>query len=40
MAADEEILFNAGTHHDAIRLRYEDFARLAKPIVCAFLSKG
>lgn len=40
LAADEEIVFNAGTHHDAIRLRYADFARLAKPVVCAFASKG
>lgn len=40
LAADEEIVFNAGTHHDAIRLRYSDFAGLAKPIVCAFASKG
>lgn len=40
LAADEEIVFNAGTHHDAIRLRYEDFARLAKPVVCAFATKG
>ena len=34
LAADEEIFFNAGTHHDAIRLRYADFAKLAKPFVC------
>jgi Ala-tRNA(Pro) deacylase len=40
LAADEEIVFNAGTHHDAIRLRYEDFARLVKPVVGAFASKG
>jgi Ala-tRNA(Pro) deacylase len=40
LAADEEIVFNAGTHHDAIRLRYADFARLAKPVVCSFASKG
>lgn len=40
LAADEEIVFNAGTHHDAIRLRYADFARLAKPTVCSFASKG
>lgn len=40
LAADEEIVFNAGTHHDAIRLLDEDFARLAKPVVCAFATKG
>ena len=40
LAADEEIVFNAGTHHDAIRLRYADFAKLAKPVVCTFASKN
>ncbi len=28
-----EIVFNAGTHRDTIRMRYEDFARLAQPQV-------
>jgi Ala-tRNA(Pro) deacylase len=36
LAADEEIVFNAGTHRDAIRMRYDDFVRLAKPKVCSF----
>jgi Ala-tRNA(Pro) deacylase len=40
LAADEEIVFNAGTHRDAIRMRYADFARLVKPVVSAFASKG
>jgi Ala-tRNA(Pro) deacylase len=40
LAADEEIVFNAGTHRDAIRMRYEDFVRLAKPKVCSFAQKG
>ncbi len=40
LAADEEIFFNAGTHHDAIRLRYADFAKLAKPFVCTFASES
>ena len=40
LAADEAIVFNAGTHQDAIRIRYEDFARLAKPRVCSFAKKG
>ena len=35
LAADEEIFFNAGTHHDAIRMRYEDFVRLVKPKICS-----
>jgi Ala-tRNA(Pro) deacylase len=40
LAADEMIVFNAGTHRDAIRMRYEDFARLAKPTVCSFAQRG
>jgi Ala-tRNA(Pro) deacylase len=39
LAADEAIVFNAGTHRDAIRIRYEDFVRLAKPRVCSFAKK-
>ena len=31
LAEQAEIVFNAGTHTETIRLRYEDFARLAKP---------
>lgn len=40
LAADAEIVFNAGTHRDAIRMRYEDFARLAQPTVGDFADKG
>jgi Ala-tRNA(Pro) deacylase len=40
LAADEMIVFNAGTHRDAIRMRYSDFAGLAKPKVCSFARKG
>lgn len=40
LAADEEIVFNAGTHRDAIRMRYEDFARLAQPTLGDFADKG
>ena len=36
LADDEEIVFNAGTHHDAIRMRYDDFVRLVKPKICSF----
>jgi Ala-tRNA(Pro) deacylase len=39
LAADESIVFNAGTHRDAIRIRYDDFVRLAKPKVCSFAQK-
>ena len=40
LAADEMIVFNAGTHRDAIRMRYGDFVGLAKPTVCSFARKG
>jgi len=40
LADDEAIVFNAGTHRDAIRMRYDDFVRLAKPRVCSFAQKG
>ncbi len=33
LAADEEIVFEAGNHHEAIKLAYADFARLVKPRV-------
>jgi len=36
LAEDEEIVFNAGTHRQTVRMRYEDFARLVKPRVAAF----
>ena len=34
--ADPEILFNGGSQHDAIRMRYRDFEDLVKPIVADF----
>ena len=39
LAADEAIVFNAGTHREAIRMRYDDFVRMAKPKVCSFAQK-
>ena len=36
LAGDRAILFNAGTHRDAIRMSYQDFSRLADPKVCSF----
>ena len=36
LAKDKEVVFNAGTHHDAVRMAYEDFVRLAKPRMCSF----
>jgi Ala-tRNA(Pro) deacylase len=36
MVEDEEIVFNAGTHTDAIRMKLQDFSRLVKPVVGVF----
>jgi Ala-tRNA(Pro) deacylase len=36
LTKDHEIVFNAGTHQDTIRMRYDDFARLVQPTVCSF----
>jgi Ala-tRNA(Pro) deacylase len=33
LAGNDEIVIQAGTHRDSIRLRYFDFARLAQPVV-------
>jgi Ala-tRNA(Pro) deacylase len=31
LARDPEIVFNGGTHHDAIRMPYGEFERLSAP---------
>lgn len=36
LTEDEEIVFKAGTHVDAVKLRYQDFARLVNPTVAEF----
>ena len=33
LTSNEEIVFNAGTHIDTIRMKYRDFERLVKPNV-------
>ncbi|NLX03913.1 MAG: YbaK/EbsC family protein [Phycisphaerae bacterium] len=35
LAEDEEISFNAGSHTELIRIRYDDFERLVNPVVLA-----
>ena len=37
---DEFITFNAGTHHEAIRLRYADFERLVEPHILDLTWRG
>jgi Ala-tRNA(Pro) deacylase len=36
LAAQETIVFQAGTHTDTISMRYADLASLVRPIVAAF----
>jgi Ala-tRNA(Pro) deacylase len=36
LAVEDEIIFNAGTHTQAIAMRWADFARTIKPIVGSF----
>lgn len=36
---DTDIVFNAGTHRELIRMAYTDFARLVKPQVLAFSAR-
>lgn len=36
LSEDEEIVFEAGTHSEAIRMRYADFAALVFPVVADF----
>jgi Ala-tRNA(Pro) deacylase len=33
LSHDKEIAFNAGSHYELIRMSYEDFAKLVKPVV-------
>jgi Ala-tRNA(Pro) deacylase len=35
LCADEEIVFNAGTHTELIRMRYDDFERLVHPKIAS-----
>ena len=39
LAEDDEIAFNAGSHSELLRLRYADFARLARPKLLSFAAR-
>lgn len=39
LAEDKEIAFNAGSHSELVRMRYEDFARLVQPRVASFTTR-
>jgi Ala-tRNA(Pro) deacylase len=39
LTKDKEIVFNAGTHTDAIRMKYDNFAELVRPKVADFAKR-
>jgi Ala-tRNA(Pro) deacylase len=39
LTMDDEIVFNAGTHSDAVCMRYNDFAALTSPVVGRFAER-
>ena len=39
LAEEDNIVFNGGTHTDAIVMRFEDFARIAKPSIGEFADR-
>lgn len=39
LTEDDEITFNAGTHTDAVRIRYDAFAVIAHPVIGAFAQR-
>ena len=40
LAEDKEIAFNAGTHRELVRMSFEDFERLANPVLLALAAKS
>ena len=40
LAEQEQITFNAGTHDEAIRMRYTDYERLEQPRLARFAATG
>ena len=40
LAEDEEIAFNAGSHTELLRMRYDDFERLVQPMVIELSRKA
>lgn len=36
LTRDEEIVFEGNNHHEAIRMRYEDFHRIEEPLIAQF----
>jgi Ala-tRNA(Pro) deacylase len=40
LTKDEEIVFEGNNHHEAIRMRYEDFHHIEEPLVARFAVQG
>ncbi len=40
LARDENIVFNAGSHTETVRMRYQDFLRVAQPVICSFAERA
>ena len=40
LATEPDIVFNAGTHQELIRMTYADFERLVRPTVASFCSRA
>jgi Ala-tRNA(Pro) deacylase len=38
LTRDDEIVFNAGTHTQTVKMKYADFERLVRPLVVSFAS--
>ncbi len=38
-SATKDFFFQAGNHHEIVRMRYEDFERLAKPVIGEFCAE-
>jgi len=36
LAAEPQVVFNGGTHGDAVCMRYDDYASIARPVVGSF----
>jgi Ala-tRNA(Pro) deacylase len=39
LTRDEQIVFNAGTHTQTVKMKYADFARLVRPVVASFATR-
>ena len=39
LAADDEIVFESNTHHDAIRMRFDEYRKLEHPLIAAIVAK-